>query len=264
MGLKPRQSPTYRGNAFEVGARYRTRVAIKAERDRFAAGEVLVYWRYGSSIYHGARGWFFRQAGTGRVRSYDLFHGAPLQRDELFERISGPSAIVTAAMTNDASTIQTLLDSSPSSDPNDVLDREIALGQALLLDHQSAVDILIQKGAFEEDFLIGILATAALHGRALVIATLLSTGIGPDRARPGSQTPLVFAVANKHINAIKVLIAGGADPDLPQVRSSTPRTFAKTPEILALLGPIPPQTTSPSPRACSEHLSSNPEPKNNT
>ena len=64
-------------NPFEYGAVYRTRVDFPAQRDRFALGEVLMYWRFGTSVYDGRQGYFFRQPASERVRSWDVPLGVP-------------------------------------------------------------------------------------------------------------------------------------------------------------------------------------------
>lgn len=223
-------------DAFEVGARYRTRAAIDALRDRFAAGEVLVYWRYGYSRYDDARGWFFRQPGSAAVRSYDLLGDAPLLRDELFERVSGPAAVVLATLTDDAVEIERLLaDGTASGDPDEALDREIAAERALVLDRPGASSTLITRGALAEGARIALLQVAAQHGRARAIVELLASGITADAAAPHAQTALVSAVSGGHVAAVRALIAAGADPDRAQASGPPARAFARSPKIAAAL-----------------------------
>jgi len=76
---------------FIVAARYRVRHDFEAMRDRFTAGEELVYEDCALSIYHGCKGYFFRdQAGT--VRSWDLYDGEDSKAlwREFFELVSQP------------------------------------------------------------------------------------------------------------------------------------------------------------------------------
>ena len=76
---------------FIVAARYRVRHDFEAMRDRFTAGEELVYEDCTLSIYHGCKGYFFRdQAGT--VRSWDLYDGEDSKAlwREFFELVSQP------------------------------------------------------------------------------------------------------------------------------------------------------------------------------
>jgi len=76
---------------FVVGARYRVRRDFEAMRDRFKAGEELVYEDCALSIYHGCKGYFFRDQ-AGEVRSWDLYDGEDSKAlwPEFFEPVAEP------------------------------------------------------------------------------------------------------------------------------------------------------------------------------
>lgn len=221
--------------AFEVGARYRTRVGIDALRDRFAAGEVLVYWRFGSSRYDDARGWFFRQPGTRTVRSYDLLGGAPLDRDALFERVADPPLVIGAVTAGDLAALGRALDAADPTDPEVLLDHELATERALVLDRPACAAVLIARGALDPEARVSLLHAAAQHGRATAISQLVATGTPADAASPAQQTALVAAVFGAHLDAVRALLAAGADPNHPQPGGASVRKFARDPAIAALL-----------------------------
>lgn len=57
---------------FRPGARYRVRRDFVSLRDRFTAGEELVFDSSAWSRYDGQNGYFFTDASTGRPRSWDI------------------------------------------------------------------------------------------------------------------------------------------------------------------------------------------------
>ena len=71
-----------------AGRRYRVWQDFKALRDSFVAGEELTYDRDAYSRYDGYTGYFFTQAGTAQLRSWDIPDDDDLEvwRD-LFEEI---------------------------------------------------------------------------------------------------------------------------------------------------------------------------------
>lgn len=73
---------------FVPGQRYRVRRNFQALRDTFVAGEELTYDSTAYSRYDGWIGYFFTQAGTTKLRSWDIAEDQNLEiwRD-LFEEI---------------------------------------------------------------------------------------------------------------------------------------------------------------------------------
>ena len=220
--------------AFEYAARYRTRRAIDAMRDRFETGEVLVYWRYGFSHYDDARGWFFRQPGGLVVRSYDLFGGEPLLRDELFERLEGPRPVVVAAAAGDVAAIERAV-TVAAGDAAAMLDRELAAELAVRLDRAASFTALLASAGLDHDARVRLLHVAAARGRASAISALLASGVAADAAAPRQQTALVSAVFGAHLDAVATLLDAGADPDRAQPGGTTARGFARDPRIIDLL-----------------------------
>jgi hypothetical protein len=220
--------------AFEYAARYRPRRAIDAMRDRFEAGEVLVYWRYGYSRYDDARGWFFRQPGGLVVRSYDLFGGEPLLGDELFERVEGPRPVVVAAGAGDVAAIERAV-TVAAAGADAMLDRELAAELALRLDRAASLEALLAIAGLDQDARVRLLHVAAERGRATAITALLASGVAADAAAPHQQTALVSAVFGAHVEAVAALLDAGADPDRTRPGATSARGFARDPRIIDLL-----------------------------
>ena len=80
--------PPWRESPFVVGRHYRVIRDFQALRDTFTAGEILVYERDAWSRYDGITGYFFSEAGSGELRSWDIDDGEDLGvwRD-LFEEL---------------------------------------------------------------------------------------------------------------------------------------------------------------------------------
>lgn len=215
--------------SFEYAARYRTRCAIKAMRDEFAAGEVLVYWKYAYSTYDNARGWFFRQPGRRVVRSYDLYGGEQLPRDELFERLEGPRPVVVAAAAGDVAGIELAVSAAVAGDAEAALDQELAAERSLQVGREAAFGALLASAGFDHHTRVRLLQLAAEHGRAGAIAALLGSGLSADAVVSGQQqTALVPAVFGGHIEAVRLLLEAGADP-------AAAGPFARDPRMIELL-----------------------------
>lgn len=82
----PHRSP------FRRGRRYRVVKSFEAERDRFEAGEILIYRRDAYSIYDGLTGYFFSETTASRrmrVWDWDDYNGPPKWRC-VFEPLPAP------------------------------------------------------------------------------------------------------------------------------------------------------------------------------
>jgi hypothetical protein len=71
---------------FEVGRCYRVRKSFTALRSEFRAGDLLTYKESAYSRYDGITGYFFLDESQ-TTRSWDVYDGAPLNADELFEEV---------------------------------------------------------------------------------------------------------------------------------------------------------------------------------
>lgn len=72
MDRAPNEIPPWRGCPFTVGRTYRVRHDFTAMRDRFTAGEELVFDSDAWSRYDGITGYFFRQTGMNGLRLWDI------------------------------------------------------------------------------------------------------------------------------------------------------------------------------------------------
>jgi len=73
---------------FVIGRRYRVRMDYQALRDTFVAGEELTYDSEAYSRYDGYIGYFFTQAGTTKLRSWDITEDENLADwKDLFEEV---------------------------------------------------------------------------------------------------------------------------------------------------------------------------------
>ena len=86
--MKPIEIRPWRQSPFVVGRHYRVRHDFQALRDRFEAGEVLVYERDAYSRYDSCTGYFFSQPDVTYLRTWDVYDEEELEVwRELFEEI---------------------------------------------------------------------------------------------------------------------------------------------------------------------------------
>ena len=80
---------------------------------------------------------------------------------------------------------------------------------------------------YVNDALVG----AAGHGRTEEVVSLLRNGANVNYRFEGNLTPLFLASANGHLDTVRVLLAAGADPNIPEYDGKTALSTAATPAI---------------------------------
>ena len=76
---------------FTVGRHYRVKASFDALRDRFEAGEVLIYDHSAWSRYDGITGYIFSRVGQSGTRCLDIYdHEASSPWTDRFEALDTP------------------------------------------------------------------------------------------------------------------------------------------------------------------------------
>lgn len=141
---------------------------------------------------------------------------------------TGPWALHNAAKKGDAEAIDRLLDEAPAETPViDAfdLDAMTPLILAVKEGHTDAVAALLRRGADPDK--TDRPGNAPLHwgakeGQAEAIQTLIDGGATVDYSGPlGSNTALIFAVLNQHLDSVRTLLSAGADPNVKVRRGRT-------------------------------------------
>ena len=195
---------------FEVGAIYRVREGFEAMRDRFAAGEELVFAYSAYSHYDGVRGFFFRQLPGGAFRSWDT-SGSGEQWREHFERIGDPDPLLAAAGGGDREGLRARIEALRGL-PGESLWIELASGRAIDAGHHELLGELLATRTLDERTRWRLLDRAAVGESAAVVAVLLDAGLSPESADTSRQTPLHHAAARGGLEVVELLLERGADP----------------------------------------------------
>ncbi len=226
---------------FDYGATYVVRVNLDALRDRFVAGERLVYWSTAVSAYDGYRGWFFRQIGSRVVRSWDVEGAAESARaGEWFERAGDPDPAIASARAGDAEGLEVELRSRPI----DVLAMELAFGAAVEagVSNAAVYELLVRNSGFDATCQLALLHAAASNGVVTALEPLHASGIAIDQADDSGHTALLHATYAEHVDAARWLVARGADPARTTAQGNSPRSFAalrKNADLIDLFDAVP-------------------------
>ncbi len=110
--------------------------------------------------------------------------------------------------------------------------------------HRAVAEILVKRGAQvdlqSEDRGYSPLMDAAQAGSADLVRLFLDIGARPDSTGKDGQTALVVSVGRNDVEVARLLVSGGADPDLSDKLGLSARKYAalfKNPAILSLFGP---------------------------
>ena len=137
--------------------------------------------------------------------------------------------LADAAEAGDMATVRSLLDSG--ADVNAAQrNGSTALHWAIYRDDAGTVDLLIDRGAdvtVKTREGISPLFMASLYGNAVIIESLLDAGADANEAGPNTETPVMLAARNGNPDAIRTLIDAGADPNIAEtVRGTTALMWA--------------------------------------
>ena len=137
--------------------------------------------------------------------------------------------LADAAEAGDMATVRSLLDSG--ADVNAAQrNGSTALHWAIYRDDAETVDLLIDRGAdvtVKTREGISPLFMASLYGNAVIIESLLDAGADANEAGPNTETPVMLAARNGNPDAIRTLIDAGADPNIAEtVRGTTALMWA--------------------------------------
>ncbi|HEY7389001.1 MAG TPA: ankyrin repeat domain-containing protein [Bryobacteraceae bacterium] len=137
----------------------------------------------------------------------------------------GETVLMTAARTGKVEAIKLLLDRGANVNAEDPEHAQTALMWAVIENHLDAAKLLIARGA-----------DINAHTAASMVKgefTLARAGGGPgttlQRARPsagGGMTPLLFAIRNGNLEAIKLLLDSGADIHESSANRTSPLVIA--------------------------------------
>jgi len=197
-------------NPFEYGAVYRVLIDFEAPRDRFVAGELLMYWRFGSSIYDSMQGYFFRQPDSERVRSWDISLGGDAAGwVDLFEQVSPPEPLIAAAQRDDVVAVEGAL--RDDGDPLWQLSFELAIEAAAEQGAGRAVVRLMERPV-SDALRMRVFMSAASAGRETTLRAMLDAGTAVDMSDAVGQRALTHAACSGNLAAVQLLLARGADP----------------------------------------------------
>ncbi len=137
--------------------------------------------------------------------------------------------LADAAEAGDMATVRSLLDSG--ADVNAAQrNGSTALHWAIYRDDAETVDLLIDRGAdvtVKTREGISPLFMASLYGNAVIIESLLDAGADANEAGPNTETQVMLAARNGNPDAIRTLIDAGADPNIAEtVRGTTALMWA--------------------------------------
>lgn len=107
--------------------------------------------------------------------------------------------------------------------------------------HRAVAEVLLARGASvdlqSEDRGYSPLMDAAHVGSADLVSLFLERRVDPNLKSKDGQTALVIAVGRNDVDVARLLLSGGADPDLPDKLGLSARKYAalfKNPFMLAL------------------------------
>jgi len=215
-------------NPFEYGAVYRVRTDFEAPRDRFVAGDVLMYWCFGKSVYDGMQGYFFRQGDSERVRSWDIsLGGDPSGWVQHFELVSPPDPLIAAAQRNDIAALEAALaDDGPDDDPLWQLSFELALEAAADQGAARVVTRLMERPV-SDALRQRVFMSAASAGRGATLRAMLDAGTAVDLRDGAGQQALTHAACSGDLAAVQLLLARGADPSHINPSGTTALSLAR-------------------------------------
>jgi ankyrin repeat protein len=125
------------------------------------------------------------------------------------------ASLIQAARARDSSAVRALL--KQRADPNTRQpDGATALHWAAQWDDRDTADLLLKAGAdanAANDYGVTPLALAATNGSPAMLELLLAAGARPDTAPPTGETPLMVASQVGNPQAMKALVARGAKVD---------------------------------------------------
>jgi hypothetical protein len=222
---------------FELGAVYRVRADFQAPRDRFEAGEILVYQSFGQSVYDGMKGYFFRVPGSPAVRPWDLALGDdPGVWTQLFERVADPHPVILAVHRDDpAQAAAAVGDGEPALAE---LSLELAVQLAAERGSSAVLRALLQASQGSWSPPVRLLHHAAMAGAAESVRALLDAGLAPDAPDVVGQPPLIHAAVSGDVETVALLLSRGADPAGATRSGVTARALALSrhhTEVVALL-----------------------------
>ncbi len=210
---------------FEFGAVYRTRADFEAPRDRFVAGDVLMYWRFGKSVYDGMQGYFFRHPDSERVRSWDIsLGGDPSGWVEHFELVSPPEPLIAAARRDDLGGLEEAL--RDDDDPLWQLSVELAFEAAAEQGAARVVTRLMERPV-SDALRQRVFMSAASAGRGATLRAMLDAGTAVDLRDGVGQQALTHAACSGDLAAVQLLLARGADPSHINPSGATALSLAR-------------------------------------
>jgi len=216
---------TSTANPFEYGAVYRVRHDFEAPRDRFVAGELLMYWRFGSSVYDGQQGYFFQQPDSERVRSWDISIGGDTSGwVDHFELQSAPGPLIEAARRDDVVAVEGLL--RDDGDPLWQLTFALAFEAAA---EQGAVRVvtLLMERPLSDALRLRVFMSAASAGREATLRAMLDAGTPVDLTDGTGQPALTHAACAGDVAAVQLLLERGADPNHTHSNGTTALRLAR-------------------------------------
>ena len=178
--------------------------------------------------------------GQATVITELLGHGADIKARSK----GGFTALMFAAQQGDPDSVRTLLDAGAS--PNDVArkNRMTPIVLASAMGHIKAATLLLDKGAdpnaINADGFSSLHYAARRKGAVALVNVLLAHGANPDvRLKQEKRTaiapnglffegatPLALAAEINNLDAVKALVAGGADAFIPTDEKTTPVMLA--------------------------------------
>jgi uncharacterized protein len=142
---------------------------------------------------------------------------------------AGGSDVADAVMKGDKAALRTLLDQKADVNAPQV-DGATALHWAVYRDELETVDLLLGAGARPDAAnreKVTPIAMASLYGNAPIIDRLLKGGANAKQLGPNGETLVMYAARNGRADAIKLLVAAGADVNAKEkVRGTTALMWA--------------------------------------
>jgi hypothetical protein len=221
---------------FEPGDVYRVRRDADLLRDRFRAGEVMVFWRHAYSIYDSMHGFFFLQAGSERTRAWDTETADAAERDGLLEKIGSAAPVIGAARTGDVEAVRQALPAT--RDVEGLLMVQLAIESAIAARQPGGIPLLLEWGQLPLPQREGLMRHAASSGVAGAVEAFLETGVAVDARDTYGQTALSQGACSGDVPTVRLLLARGATVGITTKSGSTPRSLAvarRLDAIVALL-----------------------------